>query len=238
MSRLSSFVALAAIAALTGGASAADYRGPLFPSSVAPVASFQAPVAVSYQAPSAYRAPTLTYPAYHPTFQTPALPLSVPAFVGFDQHANAGPVAGESIELYPNVKIRDRHHIACCAEMKLIQVPDPCWQRDKCNRCPQKHPCVFVAINVPKVAPCHQHAAPAPCCAPKPSCAAPAFHRHNICGCAPKVKPCNKCHACGSEHRKLRVISLAGGKYQKYDYGKYRVEVRVKRGYVEVDYDD
>ncbi len=28
------------------------------------------------------------------------------------------------------------------------------------------------------------------------------------------------------------------GCYQKFDYGKFEVEVRVKRGYVEVDYDD
>jgi hypothetical protein len=223
MSRLSSFIAVAAVAALVSGASAADYRSPLFPTSVAPAA-------VSYQAP------VLTYPAYHPTFRSPTLPLLAPAFVGFDHHAEHAPMAKESIKLYHNVKVRDPHHIACCAETKIIKVPDPCWKPSKCGCCaPQKRPCVYIAICVPKETKCHHHAAPAPCCTPKPSCGVPALH---LGWYKPRPKTCDTCHACGCEHRKLRIKCLSDGKYQKYDYGKYRVEVRVKNGYIEVDYDD
>lgn len=39
---------------------------------------------------------------------------------------------------------------------------------------------------------------------------------------------------CGCERVKVR----SGGKRVNYDYGKYEVDVRVKNGYIEVDYQD
>ena len=35
-----------------------------------------------------------------------------------------------------------------------------------------------------------------------------------------------------------KVTCRRGGKYVRYDYGKYAVEIRVKKGFVVVDYDD
>lgn len=55
------------------------------------------------------------------------------------------------------------------------------------------------------------------CCNPAPTCCGPA---PTCCDHGPKVT-CNK-----------------DGKYVKYDYGKYRIELRVKDGLVEVDYDN
>lgn len=233
MSRFTGLAALVAAVAFAGSASAADYRSPLFPSTVAPARVAQAP---------GYQVPTVRFPAYHPT-HVPVLPLPAPAastFATFDHHeghAHAG--ESKAIELFSHVKVRDPDHIACCAETKIIKVPDPCWKADKCGCCKPKRPCVYIAICVPKETKCHHHEQK-PCCTPKPTCAAPLFHHHGhgLCGCAPKPKLCNKCHKCGCEHKRLKITCLLDGKYQKYDYGKYRVEVRVKDGYVEVDYDD
>lgn len=60
--------------------------------------------------------------------------------------------------------------------------------------------------------------------------------------------PCRDtcCHGCESVPVTICVPPCAcedykckkNGCYQKFDYGKYEVEVRVKKGYVEVDYDD
>lgn len=183
-------------------------------------------------------------------YQTPLFPA--PAVFGFqDAAADAPPApdghkheaapaaaAGKAITLYDCVKYEDLDHVACCAETKIIKVLDPCWKPDPCACC-QKPRCVYVKICVPKTVECHHHAAP---CCPKaapPSCAAPA---PKCCAPAPKCcapKCCNKCHHCGCEHKKLKVTCRDNGKYQKYDYGKYRVEVRVKsNGWIVVDYDN
>jgi len=58
-----------------------------------------------------------------------------------------------------------------------------------------------------------------PCCKPAPRCV-------NVQICVPQT-------CCPP-----KVVCRRGGKYVKYDYGKYAVEIRVKRGYIEVDYDD
>ena len=144
-------------------------------------------------------------------------PLFPSAVVGsFDHHEKApAPVAeGKAIELFQCVKVEDPDHIAPCAVPKIVKVLDPCWKPDPCACC-QKPKCVYVAVCVPKKQCC-----PKPCCAPKPSCCAPA--------------PCQK--TCCKPHGK--TICRDGGRYVKLDYGKYRVEIRVKKGYVEVDYDN
>ena len=65
---------------------------------------------------------------------------------------------------------------------------------------------------------------PAPCACNHPcNCCAPACVAVQIC-----VPPC------GCE----RVKISRDGRKHKYDYGKYEVEVKVKNGYVKVDYDD
>jgi hypothetical protein len=145
-------------------------------------------------------------------------PLFPSGFVGsFDHHEGhkkaPEPVAEKAIELYKCVKYEDPDHIAPCAEPKIIKVLDPCWKPDPCKcACDQKPACVYVKICVPKKK--------APCCAPKPSCCAPK----PACGCQKDHGP--------------KVTCKNDGRYQKYDYGKYRVEVRVKNGWVVVDYDD
>jgi hypothetical protein len=147
---------------------------------------------------------------YSPLFPTPAVGSAV---VGFDHHKGEAKKA-EPIKLFECVKVRDCDHKAPCGETKIVKVLDPCWKPDPCACC-QKPSCVYVAVCVPKKQCC-----PKPCCAPKPSCCAPA--------------PCQK--TCCKPHGK--TICKDGGRYVKLDYGKYRVEIRVKKGYVEVDYDN
>lgn len=143
-------------------------------------------------------------------------PLFPSTFVGsFDHHEGdkaPAPVAeSKAIELYECVKYEDLDHIAPCAEVKIVKVLDPCWKPDPCACCQQPR-CVYVKICVPKEQ--------APCCAPKPSCCAP--------------KPACGCH---KDHGP-KVTCKNNGAYTKYDYGKYRVEIRVKNGWVVVDYDN
>ncbi|MFT5323906.1 MAG: hypothetical protein ACI8P0_001760 [Planctomycetaceae bacterium] len=146
-------------------------------------------------------------------------PLFPGTFVGsFDHHKEAAPAPvaeSKAIELFECVKYEDLDHIAPCAETKIVKVLDPCWKPDPCKcACDQKPKCVYVKICVPKKQPCHT------CCAPKPSCCAPK----PACGCQKDHGP--------------KVTCKKNGAYTKYDYGKYRVEIRVKNGWVVVDYDD
>ncbi|MFT5093051.1 MAG: hypothetical protein ACKVII_03160 [Planctomycetales bacterium] len=144
-------------------------------------------------------------------------PLFPGTLVGsFDHHKEAAPepvAESKAIELFQCVKYEDLDHIAPCAEVKIVKVLDPCWKPDPCACC-QKPRCVYVKICVPKKQPCHT------CCAPKPSCCAPK----PACGCQKDHGP--------------KVTCKKNGAYTKYDYGKYRVEIRVKNGWVVVDYDD
>lgn len=145
-------------------------------------------------------------------------PLFPSTFIGsFDHHEGhkaPEPVAeGEAIELFKCVKIEDPDHIAPCAEPLIVKVLDPCWKPDPCKcACDQKPGCVYVKICVPKKQ--------APCCAPKPSCCAPK----PACGCEKDAGP--------------KVTCKRDGAYVKYDYGKYRIEITSKDGWVRVDYDD
>ena len=143
-----------------------------------------------------------------PLFPTPAVGQAIVGFEGGE-----APKA-EPVKLFECVKVRDCDHKAPCGETKIVKVLDPCWKPDPCACC-QKPSCVYVAVCVPK-----EECCPKPCCAPKPSCCAPA--------------PCQQ--KCCKPHGK--TICRDGGRYVKLDYGKYRVEIRVKDGYVEVDYDN
>lgn len=51
--------------------------------------------------------------------------------------------------LFPCVKYRDQRNIAPCAVPMIVQVPDPCACRDRCNPCAPR-PCVNVQICVPQ----------------------------------------------------------------------------------------
>ena len=78
-----------------------------------------------------------------------------------------------------------------------------------------------------EMAPCHvkkviQVRNPCKRCCTDPECV-------NIEICVPETCPCDD-EPC--------VLSLFGGRRVRYDYGKYEVDVRVKRGYIEVDYQD
>jgi len=177
MTRLASVLSVMAVVAASS-ASAAEYRGPLFPTPVLP-----GPAAVSFQAvdaPPAEAAPM------------EAVPMEA--------------VPADAIHLFECVKYEDLDHIAPCAEEKIVKVADPCWRPDPCACC-QKPSCVYVRICVPKQT----------CCNPAPSCCAP-------------VAPCCDQHP--------KVTCKDGGRYVKYDYGKYRVEIRVKNNMVVVDYDN
>ena len=72
--------------------------------------------------------------------------------------------------------------------------------------------------------PCVVHVPdPCACCDPCNCCCAPRCVAVKIC-----VPPCG----CA------RVTVRKCGRRVKYDYGKYEVDIRVKDGYVEVDYQD
>lgn len=94
-------------------------------------------------------------------------------------------VTSEPVEIYTNVKYRQTRKIHPCAEPKIVQVPNPCY--DPCDPCCGPK-CVFVKICVPP------------------------------CDC-----PCVSVKRCGEKIR--------------YDYGKYAVDVVVRRNFVLVDYD-
>jgi hypothetical protein len=165
-------------------------------------------------------------------YRGPSPLFPTPAFVTFDEKpveatpapkpeaAPATPAPAKAIELYKCVKYRDLDHIAPCAEVKIVKVLDPCWKPDPCVCC-QKPKCVYIKICVPKKRVCT-------CCKPAPpSC------------CAPKAPVCCPKPKCGCDKDRLRKVTCrSNGKYVKYDYGKHRIEIRVKDGYVEVDYDN
>lgn len=212
MRKLASVLSVVAVVAAASAVSAGEFRGPspLFPSTA--VFSFDE----------------------KPVEATPA-PM-------------ADPVAaeGEVIELFKCVKYRDLDHIAPCAEPLVIKVLDPCWKPDPCACC-QKPKCVYVMICVPKKQECTccKPVAPPSCAAPvapgcaapaAPSCAAPVVAH----GCAAPTAPaCCAPKKCDCEKDKLRKITCTNnGAYTKYDYGKHRIEIRVKDGQVEVDYDN
>jgi hypothetical protein len=74
---------------------------------------------------------------------------------------------------------------------------------------------------------------PCSCCPPVPKCV-------NICICVPKqcCQPC--CDPCGGccPPPGPKVCCRRNGTRICYDYGKYEIDIRVKKGYIEVDYQD
>ncbi|WP_417848269.1 hypothetical protein [Thalassoglobus sp.] len=56
----------------------------------------------------------------------------------------------QGIELYRNVKVIQARKIHPCAVPKIVQVPNPCY--DRCNPCGKEPECVFVEICVPPCA--------------------------------------------------------------------------------------
>lgn len=152
----------------------------------------------------------------------PSSRLSGPAILSFQDEAPGAPVEAapapiaahaEAITLYECVKYEDLDHIAPCAEEIIVKVANPCWKPTPCGCCAPAVPkCVYVAICVPKKQPCCKPA-PVSCCAPAPA---------PVC----------------CEDKEPKITCRDGGRYVKYDYGKYRVEIRVKGDKVVVDYDN
>ncbi|MEX0725456.1 MAG: hypothetical protein WD065_04255 [Planctomycetaceae bacterium] len=62
--------------------------------------------------------------------------------------ADPGMVSGAPIPLYHNVQYQDVRRVSPCSVPKIVAVRDPCWRKDRCNRCEQA-PCVYVQICVP-----------------------------------------------------------------------------------------
>lgn len=66
--------------------------------------------------------------------------------------------------------------------------------------------------------------------------------------CPPACGSCNSCCQCAPACVNVQICvppcgcpkikTRDGGRYVKYDYGKYRVEIRSRKGVVTVDYDD
>ncbi len=117
-------------------------------------------------------------------------------------------------------------------EAKLVPAPGPVVPLYECVRYKdlhEMHPCA-----VPKVV-----SVRAPSCGDRCS-----RHRRRTCRCGRPVA-CSCCQPkcvnvkicvppCGCE----RVKVSRDGRRVRYDYGKYAVDIRVKRGYIEVDYQD
>lgn len=102
-----------------------------------------------------------------------------PAVIGLDGHIAPVAEAGGPVELFHCVKVRDRDHIAPCAEPTVIEIVDPCWKPDPCNPC-CKPKCVKVLVCVPKKQTCCD---PCACCkdaGPKITCSKDGKHvRHD-----------------------------------------------------------
>lgn len=73
----------------------------------------------------------------------------------------------------------------------------------------------------------------APCASPKIIAVKDPCACHDSC-CAPPCVYIKICVPCGCEV----VTCSKNGDRIRYDYGKYAVDVRVKKGYIEVDYQD
>jgi hypothetical protein len=67
--------------------------------------------------------------------------------------AEPAPVAGNTVELYQCVRIKDECNIAPCAVPQIVTVKDPCAVCDPCNPCAAPK-CVAVQICVPPCCPC------------------------------------------------------------------------------------
>ena len=97
--------------------------------------------------------PAAMPPAAGPTVMMPvpqsAQPLpeaAPPVMVG--PATGGAPVAiAPAVALYPNVRYKDRRHIAPCAVPMCVAVRDPCERHDRCSCGPPK--CVMVEICVP-----------------------------------------------------------------------------------------
>lgn len=136
--------------------------------------------------------------------------LSCAASVGFAQDGPVilGPVSSGDFSVFP------------IAEGQIQPVPNGPIEAVSLYSCVRVkdvdhiHPCA-VPLVVKVADPC-----PAPC----GSCCAPKCVSVKICvppcGCPPKIT-CRR-----------------GGHYVKYDYGRYRIEIRSRKGVVTVDYDN
>lgn len=122
----------------------------------------------------------------------------------------SAPPAAAPIELYPCVTYEDRDEMHPCAVPVVVGVPDPSSV---------KHPFYWLVGDAPRDT-CH--------------------------GCANGCDPCGGCgkplafvEICvppGCSVPEPRV--LCNQRKYVYDFGEYRVEVRLKRGEIEVDYED
>jgi len=97
----------------------------------------------------------------------------------------------------------------------------------KVEDCDHKAPCGETKI-IEIVDPCWKPDPCNPCC--KPKCVKVAI-------CVPKKEQCcDPCSCC--KDKEPKVTCAKDGKYKKYDYGRYRVEITSKNGWVVVDYDN
>jgi hypothetical protein len=87
--------------------------------------------------------------------------------------------------------------------------------KDECNIAPCAVPQIVMVKD-----PCP------PSCDPCNPCATPPVQCVAVQICVPPCTPCPP-----------KVTCKRGGEYVKYDFGKYRVEIRSKKGCVTVDYD-
>ena len=95
---------------------------------------------------------------------------------------------------------------------------------------PTEHPAVELYCNV-KYKDLDEMA---PCASPKSIAVKDPCACDDCCCCTPACVYIKICVPCGCEV----VTCSKNGDRIRYDYGKYAVDVRVKKGYIEVDYQD
>lgn len=127
-----------------------------------------------------------------------------------DEAAPAPPGIEAEAELFEHVRYVDKREMACCAVPMIIEVNDPCYVEPK-SHC--KSDCCSACE----------------CCSKCESCCeaeAPVHPKVLIQICVPK---------CCAE-KEVTITSRRDGDLVRYDFGEYAVDVRVRRGFIVVDY--
>ncbi len=140
----------------------------------------------------------------------------------FDEAAPAPPGADAEPVLFECVRYVDKHETACCSVPMVIAVNDPCYVEPECHcghACGECGGCGECS-GCSGCGGCGE----CDCC----KCEAPEHPQVHIEICVPK------CYC----EEDMKVTTRRNGDLVRYDFGKYAVDVRVRRGFIVVDYQD
>lgn len=126
----------------------------------------------------------------------------------FDEAAPAPPGADAEPVLFKSVRYVDTHEMACCSVPMVVAVNDPCYVEPECH-------CRHACGGCGGCGECN-------CC----ECEEPEHPQVHIQICVPK------CYC----EEDMKVTTRRNGDLVRYDFGKYAVDIRVRRGVIVVDY--